>query len=162
MGIIFYEATINDRKFINDIVIEDSKHGFYNRSIEAASGITSWDLDLKYILENKKRINGFNAQAYIYAHNEIPIGFFIMSVFDLKLAQELWMASIVSKYRRKGFGNKMLNGILEQVNSKKSKLLARCSKESKIAFDMLIKKGFKKIGETNDGYRLLGYKVKEN
>ena len=82
-----------------------------------------------------------------------------MSTVENNKGNELYMSSIDTNYRNKGYGKKMIQGILDKFQGKNLTLLARCSNESERMFQLLLKNGFKHKATGEEGYRVLSYEL---
>ena len=153
-------AEIKDLEFIYDLIMDGSKHGYFNKlyykSNEASNGLK---IELISILSKRVRINGLMSYGVIYEKNSKPIGFTIMSTVENNKGNEIYMSSIDNNYRKEGYGKNMIQGILEQFKGKNLTLLARCSNESEIMFQLLSKNGFKHMATGEEGYRVLSYEL---
>lgn len=153
-------ATINDLNFIFELIMDGAKSGYFNREFQdlpaAANGL---HLELASILTDKTRANGLTAYGIIYENKGKRAGFVLMSAGEEDKGNELWMASIKPNLRGKGFGKKMIQGVLEQFKGRNLMLFARCAQESKAMFNLLSKNGFKHVATGEEGYRGMMYEL---
>ena len=147
-------SNINDLNFIYDLIMDGSKHGYFNREYQTLAGASNGlKLELKSILSQRKRHNGLTAYAVIFECNNKPAGFVIMSAGPDNKGNELWMASILPSLRGKGLGNKMIKGITERFVGQNVMLMARCAPESEIMYNLLLNNGFQYVATGEEGYR---------
>ena len=150
-------ANINDLDFIYRTIIEESKHGHFDKELQSPLAAKGLHLELSLILKKRTRVNGFTAYAIIYEHNRSPVGFTIISAIKNNQGNELWMAAIKPKLRGKGLGTKMMKSILKQFYGRKQLIAARCAPESQTMFNILSKNGFKHVATGDEGHRGMRY-----
>lgn len=148
-------AQINDLTFIMNLIITEAKNGHFNSEILSSIGKINFQKDLSSILTNKTRLNGITAYALIWEENGKPVGFIIMSGLEGNKGNELWMVAVSIEYRNKGFGEKMILEILSNFKNKNLILMARCSRNSEVMYQILLKNGFQHHETSENNTRAL-------
>lgn len=153
-------AELKDLTFIYQLIMDGSKHGYFNREYQekeaAADGLL---VELELMITKNIRVNNIIAQAIVYEHLNKPIGFVLLSGGPDNKGNELYMASVAEGYRGKGHGKKMITGVLDQFKGKNKMLFARCAQESETMYQLLLKNGFKYSTTGDEGYRGLTYEL---
>ena len=154
------DANIGDLDFIYDLIMNGAKQGFFNRKFQqlpaAAHGLR---LEISLILESRIRPNGLKASGIIYQHKGQPIGFVLMSAGEKNKGNELWMVAIHKDFQKKGYGKKMVQGVLDKFKGLNLMLFARCSPESEKMYQLLLKNGFAHVETSEEGYRGMIYEL---
>lgn len=151
-------ARIDDLDFIYELIVEGAKDGYFDKRLytmsAAASGLR---VELTSILARKQRANGLVAYAIIYEFENRPVGFILMAAGEGNKGNELWMVAIHRKYRDRGHGTRMIQGLLDQFRGKNLVLSARRAPASESMYHILLKHGFKHVTTGEEGYRGLMY-----
>ncbi len=153
-------AKIGDLNFVFELIIEGAEKGHFSRELcESPNEAHAFRLELASILENGVNQEGMQSYGLVYESEGKRIGFMFMKAAFANRGNELWLAAIHPDYRNKGFGKAMILTVLNKFQGKNLYLYARCSPESKVMYQLLIKNGFQlnKIG--SDGTRALIYQL---
>jgi RimJ/RimL family protein N-acetyltransferase len=149
------EAVLSDIPFVRDLVAIEAATGVFERKLALPAARNGFELELRSIVTYRRRLNGLSAQLCIWqpARTSEPIGFVALSAGEGNKGNELWLAGISPPHRRKGHCSAMLNELLNQFKGRNLMLIARCSAESEIMFQHLLKNGFRHVATGDTGYR---------
>ena len=154
------DANIGDLDFIYELIMDGAKQGFFNRKFQQLPAIAyGLRIEISLILKNGIRPNGLKANGIIYEYQGQPIGFVLMSAGENNEGNELWMVAIHKDFQEKGYGKKMVQGVLDKFKGLNLMLFARCSPESEKMYQLLLKNEFAHIGTSEEGYRGMMYEL---
>ncbi|XZY03598.1 hypothetical protein ACT4XO_15715 [Acinetobacter baumannii] len=150
-------ASIKDLDFLFNEILEGSKSGHFNSEFHqnprATAGLR---VNLESILSGNGRVDGPFAYGLVLENNNgKPVSFLLISALEGNKGNEFWMLSTAKPFRKQGFGNQIIDEVLNAFKARKVGVTARCSPESEIMYQMLIKKGFKHLETGPQGTRFL-------
>ncbi|MFJ1300079.1 GNAT family N-acetyltransferase [Pseudomonadota bacterium AL_CKDN230030165-1A_HGKHYDSX7] len=154
---MFRNATPNDFAFFDPLIKAEAAKGHFNSKILNPPFSTTWDLELKSVLQANRRLNGLHAQALIWEEDGNPIGFVILSAGPENKGNELWMSAIAPNYRGRGNGKAMISALLENFQGKNLILLARCNAPSKTMLHLLTTHDFELMTTDSSDCHALRY-----
>lgn len=154
---MFRNATHTDFNFIDPLIKAEAAKGHFNPKILRPPFSTTWDLELKNVLQSNRRLNDLHAQALIWEERGYPIGFVILSAGPGNKGNELWMSAIASNHRGQGKGKAMLAALLQNFTGKNLVLMARCNAPSQTMLHLLTTHDFEVQETDSDGGCALMY-----
>lgn len=138
------QADLSDIDFIHEVFMQGVEAGHFPEELleEEQQSLVRGNME-SVITQGIQRDNGLRAQAIVYEDDEQRIGFVIMSELIPKMGgNEMYVIAVDKNYRGKGYGNKILDDIIQRWVSH-SDLYVRCRPDSEVMYHMLTKRGFK-------------------
>lgn len=158
MQLSFTAATKNDTCFIQTLLLSGIRKGHFDKRLhERREQLRN---EIGSIIEKRKLYQSpLSAQAWIFRHGDVRVGFSILSAISHGITgYELYAIAVHSKFRGKGYGGIILDEMLHYYAG--PAIYARCFPASEILYQMLLRRHFEHLYTTPNHARVLRCTIK--
>lgn len=136
-------ASIKDLNFLFNEILEGSKSGHFNSEFyqnpKATAGLR---VNLESILSGHGRVDGPFAYGLVLENRSgKSVSFLLISALEGNKGNEFWMLSTAKPFRKQGFGNQIIDEVLNAFKAKKLELVLDVMLSLKLCIKCLLKKG---------------------